>query len=65
MLNVNQVTKNIREQNGGTTYTYTKVSNLLAGFKGSATTREIQQLRKVIKAELMRIDNLLSKLERE
>lgn len=64
-INVNKVAKDIREQNGGNSYTYTKVSNLLSGFKGSATKKEIQHLRRLLKSELTRIDNMLATLENQ
>ncbi len=64
-INVNKIAKDIREQNGGNSYTYTKVSNLLAGFKGTATKKEIQQVRKLITTELTRIDKMLLRLENE
>lgn len=64
-INVNKIAKDIREQNGGNSYTYTKVSNLLSGFKGTSTKKEIQHLRKMINEELTRIDKVLLKLEKE
>lgn len=63
-LNVNRISKDMQKE-GGNSYTYTKVSNLLSGFKGAATKKEIQQLRKLIKNEFFRVDTVLSKLENE
>lgn len=64
-INVNRVAKDIREMNGGNSYTYTKVANLLSGFKGAATKKEIHQLRKLMTAEFSRIDKILSDLEQQ
>jgi hypothetical protein len=64
-INVNKVANDVKEMNGGNSYTYTKVNNLLSGFRGKATKREIQQIRKLINAEFSRIDNMLAKLENE
>ncbi len=64
-INVNKVAKDVRDLNGGNSYTYTKVNNLLSGFKGKATKKEIQQVRRLIITELSRIDKMLSKLENE
>lgn len=64
-INISRVVKDMRTHHGGTSYTYTVVSNLLSGFKGNATKKDIQALRKLIKEELTRIDKNLQKLENE
>lgn len=64
-LRINRVAKDIKESNGGNSYTYTKVKNLLRGIKGQATKKEIQQLRKFLKNDFHEIDAVLAKLENE
>lgn len=63
-LNVNKISKDMQKE-GGNSYTYTKISNLLYGFKGAATKKEIQYLRKLLKNEFSRVDTVLAKLENE
>lgn len=46
-------------------YTYMRVKNLLKGFRGKATKKEIQQVRKIIQRELTTADETLAKLENE
>lgn len=62
-LNINRIAKDLREANGGNSYTYIKISNLLSGFKGQSTKKEVQQLRRLLNKEFLRIDAILAKLE--
>ena len=64
-LRINRVAQDIKNSNGGNSYTYTKVKNLLRGVKGHATKKEIQQLRKFLKNDFCAIDAVLHKLENE
>lgn len=66
MYNISKVASAVRKENGGgNSYTYTKVNNLLSGFKGNATKKEIQHLRKLLKAYATSVDNTLASLENQ
>jgi hypothetical protein len=64
-IRIRKVAKDLKEMNGGTSYTYTKVKNIFHGFKGTASKKEIQQIRKLLKADFTQIDNILAKLEEQ
>jgi hypothetical protein len=62
IINVNKLVDMIDDKNH---YTYMRVKNLLKGFRGKATKKEIQNLRKIIQRELTTADKVLEKLENE
>lgn len=64
-LRITSVAEGIKKSNGGNSYTYTKVKNMLRGIKGHATKKEIQQLRRLLKSDFREIDEVLEKLENE
>jgi len=51
--------------NGAEGYNHKKLVDLLSGIKGNFAKKDIQLVRKTLKNEMGKVDNMLSKLENE
>lgn len=65
VINISHLANLYTKKYGSTSYSYTKIRNLLSGVKGNATKKEIQQLRQVLKAAVTETDSVLAKLENQ
>lgn len=65
MAAIINVSKLVELMDNGNHYSYTRVKNLLRGFRGNSTKEDVQHLRKVLKEEHRSVDIVLAKIENE
>jgi hypothetical protein len=64
MINANQLLRHL-VSNGAEGYNHKKLVDLLSGIKGNFGKKDIQLVRKTLKNEMTKMDNMLAKMEGE